>query len=311
MAMAASSQHTRVTSTPAALCVSPSASFNPLLASDAQLLTYGLPTRPNASSAYFTQWVMAVTHAKKRGCENHMIPSAHMLPPKHGGTGQLNFQGYNWSGWQVNDTSYHVASGQWTIPCINTVKSPSNSDVGDWVGLGGQNGANLLQAGTYWDHTYRTWKAFYEEVGSGAHTAGVDEFASETCGHSMYADVDYGLTFSGQSYYLVEDLTSGGYWANYNNFVPTAATAEWIEEATVCDANQDWRLLADFGDVYWTNGVAGASYSGEHGISWWSREQLYSSSKPNPNDQTALAGPLYSSGEGFTDVFRNSGASAC
>lgn len=291
-------------------CISPPAGFNPLAASDTQLLSYGLPVRPSASSSLFDQWAMAVTHAKKRGCYQRATSAAQILPHK----GSLNgTNGYDWSGWVAKNQTYYAVSGQWTVPCINTSKSPSNSDVGDWVGVGGVNGS-LLQTGTYWDRNLRTWKLFYEEVGSGSHTPNgpsEDSNATVSCGQTVFAEADYGQTYVSQSYYFVEDATTGAYYTNHNYFTPAFGTAEWIEEASRCNQFGDWRLLANFGYVFWIYDEAGLSYSTEQPISYWPRVQWYSSADTNPNTITAAAGPLNSNGNGFTDQFYSNGTTVC
>lgn len=172
------------------------------------------------------------------------------MPHTPARTGQLSINGGAWSGWEDNNQTYYAASGQWTIPCINTSHSPSGSDIGDWVGLGGEgSGHNLLQAGTYWDVNSRTWNSFYEEVGTSSYTHGVDEFAPETCGHNMFAEVDYGQTYVSQSYYFVQDLTTDAYWTNHNYFAPAFNTAEWIDEASSCKQGV-WHMFASYGDVF-------------------------------------------------------------
>lgn len=100
-AFAAHPQQTDANATNSSPCVSPPAGFNPLTATVTQLLSYGLPRRPSSSSSFFDQWVMVVTHAKKRGCDEHVVPST-QTPHK----GSLNASnGYNWSGWVAkNDT---------------------------------------------------------------------------------------------------------------------------------------------------------------------------------------------------------------
>lgn len=156
----------------------------------------------------------------------------------------------------------------------------------------------------------RTWKYFYEEVGSGSYTNGVDEFATATCGHKMFGEVDYSQSYASQSYYFVQDQTTGQYWTNHNYFAPAFASAEWIDEASTCKPGV-WHKFANYGDVYWSYAGAGLSYSGEHAISYWPRTQYYASSSTNSGVTTEYAGLLNSSGNGFTDVFSQNGGTYC
>lgn len=311
-AFASHEQRTGVSMTSASPCVSPPAGFNPLTATDTELLYYGLPVRPSTSSSTFDQWTMAVTYAKRRGCDEHAGNATHVSHHEHPTTGQLGLViGGNWSGWEAIKQTYYAASGQWKVPCINTGNSPSNSDNGDWVGLGGEGNGNLLQAGTYWDYSSRSWWSFYEEVGSGAYTTKPDEFANVSCGDSMFTEIDYGQSYVSQSYYFVEDVTHGAYWSNHNYFAPEFNSAEWIDESSICDSNHDWRMRADFGTIYWSYTAAGLSYSTEHSTSYWPNTQWYSTANLFDNTVTARASGLGSGGNNFTDTWATHGANYC
>jgi hypothetical protein len=306
-------QQTPAATANASPCVSPPAGFDPLSASDAQLLYYGLPRRPTTTGPNFDQWVMVVTHAKKRGCEAHVDTAIPAHPHVKNPLGWAWQNGYNWSGWEVASNIFYTASGQWTVPCIDTSKSPTGSDISNWVGLGGDNGGNLWQAGTYWPNDKRTWYAFYEYV---TPTGGIkpqllSNAGTIACGHHMFAEIDYGQTYSGQSYLLVEDLTNGGYWPGHVSFQPDTSTAEWMEDTSYCTSN-NWRQHADFGQVNWTYAKAGQAYSTEQPISFWPTEnRSYSTASPSDGTLTAEPGMYGSDGESFTDYWYANGKNYC
>ena len=129
----------------------------------------------------------------------------------------------------------------------------------------------------------------------------------------MFAEIDYGQTYSGQSYFLVEDVTNGGYWPGHVSFHPDTGTAEWIEEASICHSISGiWRQHADFGQASWTYAKAGQAYSTEEPISFWPTEKRYfSTASPSDGTLTAEPGYLGSDGQSFTDYWYANGANYC
>jgi peptidase A4-like protein len=300
-ASAASQSHPSV-----ADCPSPPAGFDPLHASDAELRYYGLPLRPTGGSAAISHWENVVSHAKIRGCDRGQS-SFHEHPTPRHTQGQLGWyweDGYNWAGWEVNSSTFKYALADWTIPCVDGA-SPTNSDTSAWVGLGGDPG-NLFQAGTYWNRQNRAWEAFYEYVPGASQAI---HLAWLPCGHLMTAQIDYGLTYGGKSYYYVADYTSGGYWSGSISFTPASNSAEWIAEASYCSSSA-WYKEAKFYTYGWTYAQAGSTFTA-HPISYWASEARFYSTDPNGSNLRAEPGPLGGDGMSFSMYWYGYGTTSC
>ncbi len=310
---AAQQQHAYVAIASSSPCVSPPAGFNPLVASKQQLLYYGLPVRPVASGALYDRWVTQVTHARKRGCSEYVDSSVHFALHKHssGLLGTSTGNGYSWSGFDANSNPFYAATGDWKVPCVDGSQSPSGSSISDWIGLGGYDGnQNLWQVGTLWSYSSRSWTMFYEAVMPG-YGGSPSTGMSVNCDDNMSAQIDYGQTYFGQSYFFIEDLSTGSYWPNHKIFTPDTTTAEWIEEPQQCSSNGNWRMHADFIEANWTSANAGSGYSYMHTIAYYPNERFYSTTSITNNTITAEPDALYSDGQSFTDRFKHNGANSC
>jgi hypothetical protein len=132
----------------------------------AELARYGLP--PRTADEPFDKWAKIVRAAGKRVCDYTV------------GTGHWGYF-YNsiWGGYVADESSpgqnYTEADMDYYVPCITgTPPSPAGSAVmGAWIGLGGNTGVPLVQAGTVdfqnWDpiHGYQNlYQAFVENTGT-------------------------------------------------------------------------------------------------------------------------------------------------
>jgi hypothetical protein len=139
----------------------PPKDFNPLTATDNQLAVHGIPRRPDATSEPGLRkiWDQAfskpVTFVEAQLVEDKVWRS---LP--HGVVG-VQKQGFglagHWAGAVVQTSSLKLSPAepantvfaQWVVPKINTsTKETGSQTVGFWVGLGGWNTGQVLQAGT-------------------------------------------------------------------------------------------------------------------------------------------------------------------
>jgi hypothetical protein len=141
----------------------PPANFNPLTASADELKAWGYPPRPGVSEgeAALVRWKEAVNPAFQRqvpdlvrtdGVYHRQATGVKVLPGRSNGTAVSSS---NWSGFALVPSSgaaaYYSIAGRWTVP---TVKQPKGTCSGgwdyssQWVGLGGFNDADLLQAGS-------------------------------------------------------------------------------------------------------------------------------------------------------------------
>jgi len=139
----------------------PPKEFNPVTAPPQQLALYGIPRRPDATAEpglrnlwdrFFTKPVNFV--------QAQLVEDKVWRTLPHGSP-NLHKQGFglagNWAGAIVETSSLQLNPPQpansvfaeWVVPKINTnTKETGSQTVGFWVGLGGWNTGQVLQAGT-------------------------------------------------------------------------------------------------------------------------------------------------------------------
>lgn len=202
----------------------PPAGFDPVSASDAELRTYGLPSRPPVVSAAYATWVNRMRNVKTR-VPNPIAytrpiqhrratlmssPIARTASPNSGGT-SFNATTENWSGVVATGTNgYFLSDGSFvTISFqVPTVLAPRTDpsciyapyQTGIWGGIDGYGTTNVLQAGVVIESNCRNafYMAFYEwhvdncqgGEGSACFETGIFNFAVHP-GDSMYTTVTY------------------------------------------------------------------------------------------------------------------------
>lgn len=291
----------------ASSCASPPANFDPLKASKAQLLSYGLPLlQSGVDNATKASWANALRHAKHRVCNVKMINTHRYSQPlaslPQSCTG--NCEEYlNWSGYIQDGSGFNEVQSYWVFSAYNGSKSPSGSLETSWVGIGGDgSNRNLFQAGTTDDPTngYVFWWEAYP-YNDQVDIAGI----WPSPGYSVYVEVAYNSSTTAD-YVYVETVNDGNYFsANVHyGFAPNNQSAEWIDERSGCGGT-NYHSLADFQNVKWSYGVAynsGAVYlGGKKGIMY---DYGYSKALTSP-------GSVNSSNHGFTDTWLANGTNKC
>jgi Peptidase A4 family. len=306
-------------------CASPPANFNPLTASKHDLLYYGLPVRPEGDTKLINSWLTKVQNAKHRDCSfitvHHNYPqnvnSALVRPNSIENTGTSNI----WSGYVVGDgtpSGFNYVEGKWNNPCLNASKTPTGSQVANWVGLGGysskpgEDPGFLWQAGTEVETgppasgspqspVYHMWYEAYPK----------EDWIVDThpmnCGDHIYAEVDYNFTYSSSSYAYVHDSSNGLYIAVSDiTWTPNLKYAEWIDERPSCPWTTNPHKLADFNYMDWSYAYAKPTPSNTVGpISAFTHTRL--SMVDIWGNTIAYPLSLGSDGASFTDEFGNAG----
>lgn len=167
-----------------------------------------------------------------------------------------------WAGYSADilNTPYWSNGASANFPALPIcVTSGCNSiGMGEWVGVGGADGPNLIQTGV--DMVHKT--AWYEMLPAAA----VNVFLIND-GDSMYADVALN-TQNGKWYINITDMTTGQYYANYFSYQPDRNTSEWIVETNGGTGSQP-----NFRPIRFTNA---------HWFDNQGRFQTISSSEANP-----------------------------
>lgn len=141
----------------------PPKGFNPLMAADAELATYGFPPRPDRSSPErYAKWQKLVT-ARQTRLSNVRVQATTMTAgtPKSvnqalAGTGGVATSS-NWSGYAIGANNYTFTAnnsfifGEWIVPVAQQAfyKCDGTWDYSvHWVGFDGWGSGDVLQAGS-------------------------------------------------------------------------------------------------------------------------------------------------------------------
>jgi hypothetical protein len=242
------------------------AGFDPLSASDSQLLHYGFPTRPDAQIApeMRKRWERAFS-----GKFTYIVPTFREMPEKtHGPRLRVEAEGTgtssNWSGSVVfvpgAGQSFQWIEGRWTVPN----PYPSTSDgkwdyASEWIGIDGDGSGDVLQAGTETDalavggtlqresYAWWEWYPISEQKITNLPVSPGDIMYCLICVHSAT---------SGSFYFK---NASNGISTSFTVTAPAGTTlvgncAEWIVERP--SVNGSLSELANYGLVYFDEGYA-------------------------------------------------------
>jgi len=139
----------------------PPKDFNPITASDKLLAVHGIPRRPDATTEPGLRkiWDRAFSRPVNF-VEAHLVEDKVWRTLPHGSP-NLKKTGFglagNWAGAIVKTASLNLnpaepantVFAEWVVPKMNTAtKETGAQTVGFWVGLGGWNSTQVLQAGT-------------------------------------------------------------------------------------------------------------------------------------------------------------------
>lgn len=238
----------------------PPPGFNPLTATNAQLIANGLP--PHPAGVHPGWWIRAVTN-------NHWVPLhfttlhgrthiPHMAPAApQGGSGTAASGGLNTSNWSGNEdyTSsgpYQSIVAQWVVPSVTSLSGQNAySSVWPGLGLGNSDSAQLFQAGSEQDSTWLYvlhvgekqyfnyalwWEITAYDGGMYPRQQGVGFGASP--GQTVFVNVSYDTSTGQAHFYIKNDST--GQVDSFNVNAPGTfggKHAEWIYERTEENGN--------------------------------------------------------------------------
>lgn len=170
------------------------------------------------------------------------------------GTGRTGRPGQdvsqNWSGYAATGGTYTAVSGTWSVPEF-APNSPAGADA-TWVGIGGVNTRDLIQAGTQQTVSgsgSTQYQAWVETLPQASHPVPLQvnpgDSISISIAQSPQAQDQWQVSFTnnttGQTYQVTEHYTS------------TMSSAEWIEEAPSAARGRQLPL-DNFGSINFTGG---------------------------------------------------------
>ncbi|HEX5414776.1 MAG TPA: G1 family glutamic endopeptidase [Chloroflexota bacterium] len=175
-------------------------------------------------------------------------PDPGTVPPNVRPPSGRSGQSENWSGYAATGGNFTAVSGTWTVP--QTSSSESYASGAAWVGIGGVNSRDLIQAGT--EETVSggsvRYNAWIEMLPSPSHPINltVQPGDSVTVSIAEQGSDQWKISF--------KDNTTGKSYETTVQYTSSHTSAEWIEEAPF--ARRQVLPLDNFGTINFTNGSA-------------------------------------------------------
>jgi hypothetical protein len=258
----------------------PPAGFDPMTASQADLLKFGFPARPDAGP-HLERYKRVFSALKNKF---HYIPPTFRLNPEkiHGPRKLHKAEGTesstNWSGAVVYASagqSFKWVEGDWVVPNVNAPTQNQWYYCASWIGIDGDGSGDVCQAGVECEvyqsgasvtrHIYPWWEWFpnYEVQINNFPVSAGDMLTMLICSQNGAG--------STSATFFVTNRTSGASTSMaFNAPSGTSLTgncAEWIVEAPTVGGSQS--AIADYGEVFFSVCEAvttdGTAYYGGNG----------------------------------------------
>src|SRR5688500_3817045 len=154
----------------------------------------------------------------------------------------------NWSGYAADGGTFTSVTGTWNVPSVSTATVGADAT---WVGIGGLDTEDLIQAGTMANVTGDgsvTYQAWIEMLPDSARMIPL----SVTAGDSITVTI----TERSPDRWLIalKNNTTGGTYSRTVDYQSTRSSAEWVREAP--STSRGIVPLSFFGAVRFTDGTA-------------------------------------------------------
>jgi len=154
----------------------------------------------------------------------------------------------NWSGYAADGGTFTSVTGTWNVPSVSTATVGADAT---WVGIGGLDTEDLIQAGTMANVTGDgsvTYQAWIEMLPDSARMIPL----SVTAGDSITVTI----TERSPDRWLIalKNNTTGGRYERTVDYQSTRSSAEWVQEAP--STSRGLLPLSFFGTVRFTDGTA-------------------------------------------------------
>ena len=130
----------------------------------------------------------------------------------------------NWSGYAATGGTFTSVTGTWTVPTVSTTTAGADAT---WVGIGGINSTDLIQAGTEatvsgGEVAYNAWIEMLPAA-SRPISLSVNPGDSVTVSITQKSDLDWIID--------MKNNTTGGRYNTTVQYRSSRASAEWVQEA--------------------------------------------------------------------------------
>ena len=155
---------------------------------------------------------------------------------------------YNWAGYVSSGGSYTSITGSWIIPTVSPATTYTAMDA-TWVGIGGVNSTDLIQAGT---------QAEADPNGGVVYQAWIETLPQISQQVALTVNAGDAMTVSltqasaGLWNVSLQDKTSGQSYQTSVSYNSSLSSAEWIEEMP--SLSTSFVPLDNFGTVQFTTG---------------------------------------------------------
>jgi hypothetical protein len=155
-------------------------------------------------------------------------------------------QSRNWAGYVATGGTFTAVSGTWTIPTVGAGRTAAADAT--WVGIGGVNATDLIQAGT--DATVQSGRVIYtawvELLPQASQPVPLVVSAGDTVNVAITQQ-------SGETWQIrIRDTTTGQSYQKRVTYASSRSSAEWIEEAPAV-GRRTLLPLDNFGTINFTN----------------------------------------------------------
>lgn len=186
-------------------------------------------------------------------------------------------QSTNWSGYMATGGPFTAITGTWTVPGVSAGSGNTVASDATWVGIGGTETTDLIQAGTMTtvQGGQVEYAAWWETLPQAAQIVPLDVAAGDKVSVSIAQQPD------GTWQIVIRDDTSGQQFQKSLTYRSSLSSAEWIEEAPTVGRGA-LVPLDDFGAVTFTAATT-LENGQEHTIGQASGQPvaMYSSTSPS------------------------------
>jgi Peptidase A4 family len=160
---------------------------------------------------------------------------------------------HNWSGYAAtsNSHNYTGVTGTWTVPQPEATSAPGVSAA--WVGIGGVNSRDLIQAGTQ-EVVSGTGQSQYQSWIEMLPAASTQIPLNVKPGDSVTVSIDKQSTGANMWQIDFKNNTTGKTYQTTVNYASTQSSAEWVEEAP--SGQSGIMPIDDFGSITFSNASA-------------------------------------------------------
>lgn len=157
-------------------------------------------------------------------------------------------QSSNWAGYTATGGTFTAVSATWIVPNVSAGSGNTVAADATWVGIGGVNTTDLIQAGTQAEvqGSQVVYSAWWETLPQAAQTVPLDIAAGDR------VSVAISQQSAGTWQIVIRDATTGQSFQKKLTYNSSLSSAEWIEESPTV-GRRTLLPLDNFGTLNFTN----------------------------------------------------------